>query len=46
MITRQIGASDATRREAYAAANDFVEYSKRKTLLLQLKKLVTQQVRL
>jgi len=34
MITRQVGASDATRREAYAAANDFaIEYSKKEELV-------------
>ena len=34
MITRQVGASDATRREAYAAANDFaIEYSIKEELV-------------
>ena len=34
MITRQIGASDATKREAYAAANDFaIEYSNKEDLV-------------
>lgn len=34
MISRQVGASDATRREAYSAANDFaIEYSNKEDLV-------------